>query len=544
MNNTILERVREYLATQKMIQSGDTVCVACSGGADSVLLLLLLAELSAKSGADRSPLARSDQPHDEIGLSDASRAGCEGTAEQSATDRKQNGSANPAVGKRRTVLPPFRVRVCHVNHKLRGDESDGDERFVRELAERLALPIDVFRVDVADRAKREGIGLEEAGRLERRKAFQICLAERGATKIALAHHENDQAETVLYHLARGSALTGLGGIRPCGEKLIRPLLFLSREEIIGELKRRGESWRTDSSNETDLFARNRIRHGVLPLLEKEINKEATRHIAQAAESLRLAQDFLSGEAERRAPEHCKQEEGAVHLSDSLLREPEILRMEIGMRALESIAGGRKDLERIHVKALLALFGRESGKRIALPYSLVAVRGYHEVLLKRDASDALLSPLPGSLFRTDVLSSAEPVRITGSGTYRFGSVTVEVRLLSEREAEEIRRSVPEKTYTKYLNYGKMKHSLAIRNRNEGDYLLLDEEGRRQKLKSRLINDKVAADCRDRVILIADGAHVWWAVGGRISADVRITEQTGQIVRITVQNEGGNGGAGKR
>ena len=225
MKKKILEFIRKY----QMIRPGDSVCVGFSGGADSVCLLELLYEL-----------------REELSI---------------------------------------RLEAVHVNHNLRGRESDGDQDFAEEFCRKRGIPLHLYSFEVKKMAGNLGCGLEEAGRQARRNAYGDCVRRLGGARIALAHHQNDLAETLLFHLSRGTSLEGMAALRPVRGQVIRPLLCVSRKEIEEELRRRGLSWRTDSSNLTDDYTRNCIRHQVIPVLEERVNRKAAAHIAAAGEQL-------------------------------------------------------------------------------------------------------------------------------------------------------------------------------------------------------------------------------------------------------------------
>ena len=203
----MLERVRAYAEKYQMIRPGDRIVAGISGGADSVCLLFLLRELCREKGAG--------------------------------------------------------LFAVHVNHGLRGAEAGEDEAYVRKLCGELKVPLRVFSFDVRGRAREEHLTLEEAGRLCRYEAFEEEAERIGGTRIAVAHHAGDQAETVLFQLFRGSGLKGLAGIRPVRDNVIRPLLCTGREEIEAWLTERGIEWRTDSTNLTTDYTRNRIRGEIL-----------------------------------------------------------------------------------------------------------------------------------------------------------------------------------------------------------------------------------------------------------------------------------------
>ena len=239
-----MNRIYQTICQYHMISPGDRVIAGVSGGADSVCLLRALA------------------------------------------------------GYREQV--PFTLFVVHVEHGIRGAESLADAAFVKGLCEALAVPFYMEAVDVTAYAREHRMTVEEAGRSVRYDCFEKLRKELGAEKIAVAHNQNDQAETVLWNLVRGSGLKGLGGIRPVRDRIIRPLLFLGRPEIETILKDLGQPWRTDRTNLENDYTRNRLRREILPQLEKNLNHQALQHIAQAAIRLQEAQQYIEKQAEKSA----------------------------------------------------------------------------------------------------------------------------------------------------------------------------------------------------------------------------------------------------
>ncbi|MCL2087246.1 MAG: tRNA lysidine(34) synthetase TilS [Oscillospiraceae bacterium] len=225
--NKILQVVEQY----SMVKHGDVVTVGLSGGADSVALLYSLIGLSGELGID--------------------------------------------------------VRACHLNHNLRGEESERDERFVRELCDKLKTPLVVKSVDIKS-LKRKHQSIETAAREERYSFFQ----ELSHTKIATAHNADDNAETLLFNLSRGSALKGLCGIPPLRGNIIRPLIYCERAEIENYCAENDLDYVTDSSNFSDEFTRNRIRSRIVPLL-KELNPNLLSGINRMTDTLRRDEEFIS-----------------------------------------------------------------------------------------------------------------------------------------------------------------------------------------------------------------------------------------------------------
>ncbi len=463
----LLEKTWNYICTHKLILPGETVLAGVSGGADSICLLVLLKELGERHG--------------------------------------------------------FSVHAVHVNHKLRGEESEWDQAFVEEFCRVREIPLHCFSYPVEEMARKMQTGIEDAGREARRQAFALCRKKLGAQKTALAHHRRDQAETVLFRLARGSSLGGLAGIRPLQDGVIHPLLFAEKEEILLELEQRGLTYRTDSSNLTEHYTRNCIRRRVLPVLEEKVNERCVFHMAEAAEDLAETEDFLKRMA---APvrDRCLLQKGQeVLIRTELLEEEAVLRRYVLMDALELASGGRKNLGREQIRQLQDLLEGGTGRRNDLPGRLEAVRTYEGVLLRQRRKK--------TADRKEEISWKFPVPEPGKyGSCRVGKWRVTYRLLSGVPGE-----IPEKTYTKWLDYDKIKDNLEFRTRRSGDYLVTGEAGGRKKLKAYFIDEKIPAEKRETVLLLASGSRIFWVAGYRISQDCKITEQTEKVLEITVSED---------
>ncbi|MCD8337835.1 MAG: tRNA lysidine(34) synthetase TilS, partial [Lachnospiraceae bacterium] len=275
---------------------------------------------------------------------------------------------------------PYSLLAVHVEHGLRGRESLEDADFVKALCEKLSVPCQLVHARVRQRAKEEKLSCEEAGRAERYRIFHEAAEAWGADRIAVAHNQNDQAETVLWNLARGSGLQGLGGIRPVQGDIIRPLLFTERKDIEAWLRAKALPWRTDRTNlETD-FTRNRIRLRLLPQMEEELNGQAGRHIAEAAGRLREIQDYIDKKTDEAAAK-CLRESAALDemavpsvwiLLDNYNKEETLIREELLKRALRK-CGGMKDVGAAHIQMLERLAGMDCGKSCDLPGGIRAVR---------------------------------------------------------------------------------------------------------------------------------------------------------------------------
>ena len=320
------ERVFSFIEGHDMIAETDTVYAAVSGGADSVCLLFLLHAYSARRN--------------------------------------------------------FSLRVVHVEHGIRGRESLEDERFVRGLCDELALPLLSFPVDAPRCAEENGLSLEEAARKLRYEAFErldpadTARREGGRVRVALAHHREDQAETVLLNLVRGTGLRGLGGMQPVRGRYIRPLLDEERSGIEDYLRQNELTWREDSTNEDVRYTRNLIRHRILPVLRSSVNARAVQHICEAAGYCAGAAAYLETKAQQFAREHMWTEGGRVIVETVPLRQEErMLRTHVLRLAVQTVRQGMglKDIGAVHISDLDDLVFKPRGKHLDLPGLLKAQR---------------------------------------------------------------------------------------------------------------------------------------------------------------------------
>ncbi len=457
----MVSQICAYMRENRMIEPKDRVLAGLSGGADSVCLFFVLLEL------------------------------------------------------RREL--DFELLCVHVNHNLRGEESDRDEAFVRELCRKQGVPLVCRSCRVRERAKEEGRSLEETGRICRYEVFREVAEEQGCSRIAVAHHGDDQAETMLFHLFRGTGIRGLSGMRPVRGAVIRPLLMLEREEIREWLRERGIAWCTDSTNESEDYTRNRIRHAVLSCAKEQINPGAVRHMAETARELREIEEYLEERTEEAFRLCVRQEEEGYYLfEDIFARFRPVIAGRVLLRCLEE-TGGLRDVERRHVKLLKELFRQGTGSSLELPKGRKAVREYEGIWIGREAVDG------------EDIGSVCP-SIPGSG--RAGEYTWIFSLENSYKSQII----PKKTYTKWFDYDKIVQCLEIRKRKPGDYLEINRAHGRKKLKDYLIDEKVPARERDKLWLLADGSHILWIPGMRISEAYKVTEHTTRILKV--QLCGGN------
>ena len=484
----IEEKVKEFIEKEKLIRRDDRILLGLSGGADSVCLFYLLLGLGEKIG--------------------------------------------------------FELRAVHVHHGIR-QEAEKDVSYVAALCEKEDVPCYVFREDVPVYAEENGLGEEEAGRILRYRDFQRCLenwekedsaagkSDPSRFKIATAHHENDQAETVLFQLFRGCGLSGLRGILPRRGNIIRPVLCLSREEMEGYLRERDICWREDETNASEYYSRNRIRHKILPVAEEEICRGVVSHIGKTAQILREAESYMERQTES-ACERILSRRDDLWVFDIalLLKEDIFLQKQVILYGLERLLPARRDIGAVHVEDVLKLAQKRGNGELYLPGGVRVRKLYRQLMIFPEKGEKRQAALPvflqeergflygeaAPLFRTEKvdLSDEETVK------KRFG-----IRNLSE-----IMECIPEKTYTKWFDYDKIETSFSLRHRESGDYLSIDQVMNHKSLRRYLMEMKLPVSCRDRIWLFADASHVMWVPGGRISSYYKVTKQTKTILQIEI------------
>jgi len=504
----MIDKVYRYMKSCHMIPPGRRILVAVSGGADSMCLLEVLRVLQERAQLE--------------------------------------------------------IRVLHVHHGLR-ESAEGDLQYVEKYCEEAEIPFQAVRVDAAGYAAANGLSVEEAARHLRYEALEKAAKEwdqqsalekavkewdqqpapekssnkkdqqpdQSDCRIAVAHHIEDQSETVLFNLVRGSRLTGLRGMLPVNGRIIRPLLCCSREEIESYLMEHGITWREDETNEDVRYSRNLIRKQVMPLL-LSINKGAREHIMRAAEEAAEAESYLAGETERALERCCaqgrsgKQAKSGVEASDnkqaeeivihipSLLEEPLLLQRRVVYAAIAEASGRKKDLQDVHVQAVLELCRKQGNGRLDVAGG-VHVRKVYGLLY--------LSPGTG----TKVIQSEAKAGLPDDP---FTHLPTEPEEYTCRvfDFDGDMDAVPRKQYTKWLDYDKIGKLPIFRTRRTGDCITLDEYGRTKSIARYMIDRKVPAQIRDRIVMPTCGSEILWVPGGRISAAYMVSTDTKRILEI--------------
>ena len=463
------KKMKSFIEEHHMLKKGDCVLAAVSGGADSICLLTVL-----------------------LGL------------------RQE-----------------WDLRLCavHVEHGIRGEDSLQDARFVERFCESHQVPLEVFHCKAKDYAKAHKMTVEEGARDLRYGFFAKAAEGFGADKVAVAHNQDDWAETMLFHLFRGTGIRGLAGMEPKRDSLIRPLLCVERREIMEWLRAQELSWCEDSTNQEENYTRNRIRHTILSCAREQINEGAVRHMIRTAEELSEIERFLE-EADGKAFRLCVREEEREYFifEEAFRRLQPLLRKRLIRRCLAGLGGGLKDLDRRHIELVEELFEKRTGSRLSLPGGRTGIREYGGVSLRWEEPE------------TERQEMEELPAVEIPGTCGVG----DVRWFFSLENAQKDQIIPEKAYTKWFDYDKIENYPVIRRRMSGDYLEINREHGHKKLKDYLIDAKVPAEERDRLLLLADGSHIIWIPGMRISEYYKVTEDTRQILKVQIYGGKEDGG----
>jgi len=447
-------RITGAIRTQQLFRPGDTLIIGLSGGADSCALLDLLANL-------------------------------------------------PAF--------PLRLIVAHLNHTLRGSASDEDEEFCRDLAAHYQIPFEARRVDVKALAAKESLNLEDAGRRARIAFFDELRDRWQAVAVVLAHHADDQAETLLMRLLRGSGMSGLVGMPwRNGRNYVRPLLEISRSEIEAYLSERQLNWREDASNRDTSFLRNRIRHELLPRLE-QYNPAVRQTLTTTASILYEEDRLLHALTLETAGRICHFTDNSAECPIPLLNaQPLALQRRIIRLMLSRLAGNLEQITHRHLEYILRMgTATRPNLRIDLPRALVALKEYDRLVITT-------ADQPGSETREIV--------VPGPGKYRLpdgAEMVIEFATRPFKTGTEARSA--------YFDLERAPFPWLIRTFRPGDRIQPLGMSGRKKVKDLFIDEKIPRARRASTQLVFSGDELIWVAGLRTSQLSRVDTDSTRVVK---------------
>lgn len=439
----MLEEIRKYVEENKLIENFDRILVALSGGPDSVALLYILLELKKYY--------------------------------------------NITIG------------AAHINHSLRGEASDGDEKFVKELCENLGVEVYTKKVDIKAYAAKGSIGEEEAGRKIRYSFFEEKAKDGGYNKIATAHNLDDNVETFLFRLMRGTGIEGLCGIPLRRDNIIRPLLTQKKSEILKYLEGRKITYRIDESNNETDYTRNKIRLKLIPYIEKEFNNNFVDCLYPLIEEIDGINSHIKKFIEK-------------ELEEEILYKRRILKYDVGIRKKifkSFIERYPVEVNRRKVEAIEDIFYSDGYKEVDLGQGYIFVKEYDKMYIKKENNE---------------IYDKNKIPLEINEKIMYNGYVIESKLVE---------NIPRKKGSYYFDYDKMNKGIFVRTREEGDRFVPFGMKKSKKLKNFFIDEKVERLKRDIMPILVSGEDII-LVGNLRSTDLyRVDKNTKKILLLKVE-----------
>jgi len=421
-----------------------------------------------------------------------------------------------------------RIHCAHINHQLRGVESGYDEDFVVEQCKKLNIPLTIRKIDVREYARTKKLSIETAARNLRMDCLLEIAKKQNCACIATAHHKNDNAETILQRMSRGTGLRGLCGIWPvkqfpAGARFIRPLLCVSRNQIIQYLTSRNLEWCEDRTNKDFAYRRNFIRHQLLPALQKDCRNDVVEQLAALAQNARSFYLNICRSADTVWPDVVTVENQAITLNLNKLsaQSPEV-KIEIVRRSLAHLDAGEQDLTENHYQNILSL--REDVK-LQLP---------GEVEVHRQGGTVIFNHPQVYECRAGL---APPKKLNIPGKTDFSGVLIETEIFDYDESKFSKFKEEKNNTVEWFDYDKLILPLEIRIRKTGDRFRPLGLKAEKKVGKFLTTAKVSSSLRRKLLIVADSEKIVWLYPVRISEQVKVTSQTKKILQLRISSPSG-------
>lgn len=475
MLNGIEQRTAEFIGMNGLFAEARRILLAVSGGADSIALLHILKTLRSE------------------GILEAE------------------------------------LWCAHVNHQLRGTASEGDEQFAIDQATQLNLPAVTRTVDVRTYAEQYKLSVETAGRQLRLMNLSEIARAHGCAWVATGHQKNDNAETVLQRLRRGTGFRGLAGMWPArqfgdGPTFARPLLGSTRNEIIQYLTMRGLRWREDRTNADVTYTRNDIRHRLLPTLQQESHGDIVEELcALAASAKRLYDQVRQRASDAWLTMTGPARQGVAIDTGRLLSLPQPVSVELIRLALAKLGCGERDVTQYHYRSISGLARqRRGGKSLTLPGGFVARYELGHVILEPQTSRSRALEGP-----------TEEVRLKIPGKTRIAGFEVEANVLKQREVEKTKLKRDRNRFVEYFDAARVSRPIVVRRRRPGDrFRPLGLPGEK-KVGKFLTAAKAPGPVRQQILIFHDGQKIIWVCPVRASEDTKVIDSTTQLLRLEVR-----------
>ena len=458
------DKVMKYIKENLMFDKGDKVIVAVSGGPDSTCLLYILNGLK-----------------EELGIT--------------------------LVG-------------AHINHCLRGDESDKDEEYAKETCESLGMNFYSKKVDIHKISEERNLSCEMAGREIRYDFFKELIVKLKANKVALAHNANDQAETILMRIMRGTGIAGMIGIRPVRDKIyVRPILHLSRKKIENYCMINNISPRIDKSNLENIYARNKVRLELIPYIEENFNKDIVKTLNRLSDIVKTDNEYLENVSQKEFENCCEIVEQRVIINKSAFGLHEAILSRIVRSALLVVNHNLYNFEKIHISNIIDLQKHDTGKSIMLPQNIIVENSYGDIQIYIYVK------------AIEDYNNEYYLKINEKNIIHSLNKVIKIDVKSKMQYMEFIGN----DYIKYFDYDKIVEPITLRYRKDGDkFTPLGMIGNK-KINDLFIDLKIPKAKRNEIPLICFGNDIGWVVGYRVSEKFKVLKDTKNILQIRIGSE---------
>lgn len=464
MSNDIKKRFLKFIKEKNIVKSGDKILVGLSGGPDSVCMLNLLCSIRDEEKIE--------------------------------------------------------VAAAHINHMLRGEDADKDEEYSKKLCESLGVRFFSKRIDINKYALETGKSSELAGREARYDFFNEIINKINFNKIATAHNANDQAETILMRIMRGTGLEGLGGIPVEREgKYIRPILFMKREEVEQYCKENNLNPHIDATNLERIYSRNKVRLDILPYMKNNFNPNIVETINRMALLLQDDNEFIEGEVSKAYKDTCFEKENGIVISKNLFSIHSAIVTRVIRKVLFKINKSNYDMEMKNIEDIIELSNLGTNKRVDLPKDIYAENVYGDIIIRK--KEYIKNKLSNELIlnKKDILHN-EVI---------FDEYIINFDVVNNKDIKQENDEL-----IKNFDYDKI-NNVTIRYRKDGDRITpLGMKGSK-KLKDIFIDMKIPKEKRDEILLIQFNNDISWIVGIKMSDKFKITKETKNILKVSVKRK---------
>jgi tRNA(Ile)-lysidine synthase len=412
--------------------------------------------------------------------------------------------------------------VVHLNHMIRKGAAEKDAAFVKTAAEKLNLPVAIGSRDVPGIAKAKKLSIEEAARNERYGLYLSAANRFKADKIALGHTRDDQAETILMRLIRGSGLLGLSAIPPTrrfeDKIIIRPLIGVSKEEIVKFLRERKIAFRRDLTNTQPKYFRNKIRSALLPLLEKEFNREIKKILTETAENLRADYNYLLKIAERKFRKYARYSEDGIRVNLKFLNEDLAIQRMIVREAVRSAKGDLNSVTYGHWEDLKNLLKKKTRWSLDLPGGVCVTRPGNNLVFRKGPSED----------KADLGAVSYKLKVPGRTVIPEAGRAIEASFVKRPSAFGTKKSRKEE----YFDFDELGLPLLVKFRKSGDRIMPLGMDRYKRLKQLFADEKVPFEKRAAMPLVVSRDKIIWACGVKRSGHAKISDATSRVLKLKV------------